>query len=197
MRVLLAFQESSITREHTGQNRAAVLTRCQCRVRVISMAKALEIDKDMVKSFYLKGMQPSEIASLCGVSVNTICQWSIRYGWREEKTIESASKPVVLDEVVNEFANRAIAIARKVMVSLEKGAIRGHKDAKEVAQALSAAYASFRKAANLDDATVQRHLHVHVMRGKAAQVGTSVDAPTIDVPSEPAPQSVPECPTES
>ena len=150
-------------------------------------AKSLP-ERDLAKELYRNGLEVSEIAKRINVRYQTIYQWRRREKWDCQPRKTHESQAVAIKTVAEEFANRAITIARQVMCKLETEPLRGVKDCKETATALAAAYATARKALGQDDHGSTGRVNVTVYQGSVlVSSGDAGDAgQVIDVTCEPS-----------
>lgn len=146
-------------------------------------AKSLP-ERDLAKELYRNGLEVSEIAKRINVRYQTIYQWRRREKWDCQPRKTHESQAVAIKSVAEEFANRAITIARQVMCKLETEPLRGVKDCKETATALAAAYATARKALGQDDPGSTGRVNVTVYQGSVL-VSSEPDRKAIDVTCEP------------
>lgn len=147
-------------------------------------AKSLP-ERDLAKELYRNGLEVSEIAKRINVRYQTIYQWRRREKWDCQPRKTHESQAVAIKTVAEEFANRAITIARQVMCKLETEPLRGVKDCKETATALAAAYATARKALGQDDPGSSGRVNVTVYQGSVL-VSSEPDRKAIDVTCEPS-----------
>lgn len=83
------------------------------------MPKALEADKELVKSLYLQGVRPEEITRRTGVKPKTIMTWSYRGNWKDLiSRTRQALEVVEHDMLSDQVAKLSVDVRRKLAEDL-------------------------------------------------------------------------------
>lgn len=119
------------------------------------MSNAVIVDKDLAKGLWLKGFSATDIAVKLGTKRDTVSQWVHRYGWKREadvtRPIAKAAQALAIQEVADEVSALASEQAKRLMHVIRDSKVKTLTDAKIASTALSASYATARKALGLDD----------------------------------------------
>jgi len=166
------------------------------------MAQALQVDRDMVRTLYMAGVRPTEIARQTGCKAATIGAWATRYGWVKALRGMSQSMQIVQARAISGDNRLRDALRSEAASQVETLTKTPIKNARSLAntpqrQGRAAVLKTLTEAVSLIDDWEQEKrsglVLCDLLSGEPAAIDLQPVAPVAIQDEAPSPQSPADC----